>query len=102
MVVNEIVAGSAVQLPPASPGREKWEREQRAFYRLLGGLLQTHRGQYVAIHNENVVAAGSDLVDVALRAYAKYGREPMYVDIVMDHPLPPVHLPHYRQPSRPE
>lgn len=102
MVVNEIIAGPGVQLPPAGPGREKWEREQRAFYRLLGGLLQTHRGQFVAIHNGNVVAAGSDLVDVALRAYAEHGRQPIYVDIVADHPLPAAHLPHYRQPSRPE
>lgn len=79
------------------PADDKWHQEQRAFYRLLGGLLATHRGQYVAIHNGQVIESGRDLVDVALRAYAAVGRQPVYVDLVEDHPLPPIRFPHYRQ-----
>lgn len=30
----------------------KFERERRAFFRLLPALLGTHRGQYVAVHDE--------------------------------------------------
>src|SRR3954454_21220571 len=101
MIVREITGGPVVPLPQPSPEREKWEREQRAFFRLLGGLLAAHRGQYVAVHNGAVVASGPDLVEVALRAYAEHGRQPIYVDLVTDHPLPAAHLPRYRQPSSP-
>jgi hypothetical protein len=94
-----------VTIPVTTPGAvgpphgDKWRDEQRAFYRLLGGLLATHRGQYVAIHNGQVVAAGPEIVAVTLQAYAKHGRQPIYVDLVDEHPLPAVRLPHYRHVS---
>ena len=40
-------------LPP--PEENKWRSEQRAFHRLLPDLLKTHHGQFVAIHNGQVV-----------------------------------------------
>jgi len=101
MTVSEITAGPSPPRPPVSPDREKWEREQHAFFRLLGSLLATHRGQYVAVHNGAVVASGPDLVQVALQAYAEHGRQPIYVDLVTDHPPPAAHMPHYRQPTSP-
>lgn len=63
------------------------------------GLLPTHRGQYVAIHDGQVIASGNDLVDVAVRAHAMVGREAVYVDLVEDHPLHAVRIPYYRQDS---
>jgi|SRR5262245_21370954 len=101
MIVSEITAVPMPSPLPPSPEREKWEREQRAFFRLLGSLLATHRGQYVAVHNGTVVASGRDLVEVALRAYAEHGRQPIYVDLVTDHPLAAARIPHYRQPASP-
>src|SRR5688572_18136392 len=60
-----------VQLPAGFPHRavkdQKWEREFQAFLRLLPDLLTTHRAQYVAVHNGQVVAAGPDKVQVALQ-----------------------------------
>jgi hypothetical protein len=73
-------------------GQGKWERERQAFVQLLPKLLATHRQQYVAIHEGQVVGAGSDLVDVARKAYAEFGYVPIYVDLVSDQPLPPVRI----------
>lgn len=46
------------RVAPAAP--TKFERERTAFYRLLPELLATHRGQYVAVHGEQVADSGSD------------------------------------------
>jgi hypothetical protein len=43
-----------------------WERERRAFNRLLPSLLGTHPGQYVAVHNGTIIASGSERIAVAL------------------------------------
>jgi hypothetical protein len=75
-----------VNLPPAP--RTKWEREYQAFQRLLPQLLATHRGQYVAIHNEQVVDSGDDKLAVALRVLAKVGNVPIHVGFVSDGPEP--------------
>jgi len=82
-------------LLPAVP-QDKWRREQRAFRHLFPELLKTHRGQYVAIHDGQVVESGSDKLDVAGRAYARYGYVPIYVSLVTDEPLPPVRPPSAR------
>ncbi len=81
-----------------TPPDDKWRREQRAFQVMLSGLLSTHRGQYVAVHNEEVVDSGADKLAVAERAYAKFGYVPIYVSLVTDQPLPPVRIP--SPPSR--
>jgi hypothetical protein len=77
---------------PKSP-ESKWEQEHQAFLRLLPELLKTHPHQFVAIHQGQMVEAGSDLVEVALRAYGRYGYVPMYIDLVTERPLPPVRVP---------
>ncbi len=55
----------------AEPEPTKFELERRAFFRLLPELLVTHRGQYVAIHNERVVDSGPVRIDVVFRSQAK-------------------------------
>jgi Family of unknown function (DUF5678) len=67
-----------VKFPPPQP-RNKWEREYQAFRRLLPRLLETHRGKYVAVHDEQVVDSGEDKLAILLRAYTRYGYVPIYV-----------------------
>lgn len=75
-----------------------WEKERRAFLRLLPALLATHRGQYVAVHHGSVIAEGPDQVDVAMRAYARAGYVPIYVGLVTDEPPRPARIPSPRLP----
>lgn len=78
------------------PEPPKGEREHRAFLRLLPELLQTHRGQYVAIHNGQVVDAGDDRVAVVLRVWERHGYTPLFVGLVTEQSPPPIRIPHYR------
>lgn len=78
---------------PAAP--TKWEREYRAFQKLLPSLLRTHRGQYVAIHEEQVVDSGDDEIALARRVFAKVGNVPIHIGIVSES-LPIARVPHYR------
>jgi hypothetical protein len=71
----------------------KWRREQQAFRRLLPDLLKVHRNQYVAIHEGKVVEAGADKLEVAGRAYARFGYVPIYVGLVTDQPIPVSRIP---------
>lgn len=71
---------------PDGPAGAKWVREKEAFRALLPGLLRTHPGQYVAIHDGSVVAAGDDKIAVALKAYESHGYQPMFVGLVTDAP----------------
>jgi hypothetical protein len=47
-------------------------QEEAAFYRLHPELWQTYPGQYVAIHNEEVVDHDADQVALYLRIKARY------------------------------
>ncbi len=78
------------------PPEDKFRSEQRAFQRLLPELLQTHRDQYVAIHEGKVVDSGSDKLEVAGRAYARFGYIPILVTLVSDQPQPPIRIPSSR------
>ncbi len=71
-----------VRLPEPSPN--KFEREKRAFERLLPGLRATHAGQYVAIHDEHVVDSGPDQLEVALRVQRRVGSVAIYVHFVAE------------------
>src|SRR5437879_2526480 len=66
------------------PTPSKWEREHQAFRRLLPQLLQTHHGQYVAIHEGQVVASGSDKLAVALQAFSQVGNVSIHVGLVRE------------------
>lgn len=75
-----------VKLPQCEP--TKFERERRAFLRLLPQLLATHRGQYVAIHDETVAASGTDRMEVAMKVWQRVGGVDLYVGLVTDQPEP--------------
>jgi hypothetical protein len=79
---------SAVPVP-----KSKWAKEYETFRQLLPSLLTTHRGEYVAIHNGQVVASGDDQVEVALRAYDKVGYVPLHVGLVTTEPPPVIRFP---------
>jgi hypothetical protein len=72
-----------VELPPP---RTKWEHEYRAFQWLLPQLLATHRGQYVAVHNEQVVDSGDDKLALALRVLSRIGNVAIHVGRVTEEP----------------
>ena len=74
--------------PPPVPSDPKLKREHEALMRLWPELLKTHNGQYVAIHDGQVVGSGTDKVAVALKAYKEYGYIPIYVHLVTDQPQP--------------
>jgi hypothetical protein len=83
-----------VKIPAAE--LSKGEREYQAFLRLLPQLLATHRGQYVAVHEGQVVDTGNDDIALIQRVHARFGYVPIHVGLVTD-PLPVVRIPHYRE-----
>jgi hypothetical protein len=71
----------------ADPSLSRLAREREAFLRLLPQLLTTHHGQYVAIHDEQVIDSGPERLEVAQRAQEKV-KEGVYVGLVSDEPEP--------------
>ena len=59
------------RIDSAATDESPWQRERRAFERLLPSLLRTHPGQYVAVHNGTIIAIGSDRIAVALQGHRK-------------------------------
>ncbi|HMF38773.1 MAG TPA: hypothetical protein VKF17_19195 [Isosphaeraceae bacterium] len=55
--------------------------------------------QYVAIHEGQVVESGSDKLEVARRAYSRFGYVPIFVSRVTDEPIAPVRVPSPRLPT---
>jgi hypothetical protein len=76
----------AIEVHLPEPPLTKFERERRAFYRLLPELLNTHRGQYVAIHEEQVVDSGPERLPVAMRVLERIGPADIYVGLVSVEP----------------
>jgi hypothetical protein len=72
--------------PP--PPRTKWEREYRAFLRLLPRLLAAERGKYVAIHDEQVVDTDLDEMTLITRVLSRLGNVDIHVGLVTDAPEP--------------
>jgi hypothetical protein len=75
----------AVQLP--QPEQARAEHERLAFLRLLPGLLATHRGQYVAVHDEQVVDSGPDAAELAARVARRFATDG-YIGLVSEEPEP--------------
>ena len=73
-----------VHLP--EPPLSKFERERRSFYQLLPTLLATYSGEYVAIHEGQVVDHGVDQVEVTLRVLRRVGSVPVFVHLVSREP----------------
>ena len=88
---------SSIETLPApvlpSPPASKFRQEQKAFLHLLPELLRTHANQYVAIHDGQVVGSGADQIEVAERAYARFGYIPILVTFVTDQPRPVIRVP---------
>jgi hypothetical protein len=76
-----------------APPEDKLLKEQQAFHRLLPELLPTHRDQYVAIHEGRVVDSGPDQIEVAERAYARFGYMPILLTLVTERPRPVIRIP---------
>jgi hypothetical protein len=91
---------TAIMPPPdVKPLRDaptKLAREMAAFRRLLPQLLERYRNKYVAVHGEQVVGSGDDLVKVAMAAYEQFGYQAIYVDLVTDKSVRPVRIPHFK------
>jgi hypothetical protein len=90
----------AVTLPPsevAPPPVPKGEREYQAFLRLLPELLQTHRGEYAAIHEGRVVATGPDQIELAIRVWGQVGYVPLHVGLITEQAPAPTRFRHYRE-----
>ena len=83
---NSSTTPFTVQLP--LPTR-KSEVERRAFYRLLPDLLLSHKGQYVAIHEETMLDTGPIELDVAMRVLQRVGNVALFVGLVTDQPEVP-------------
>ena len=89
--MNQIDTIPAPVLPNVP--EDKWHSEKRAFHRLLPSLLNSHKGEYVAIHEGKVVESGKDKLEVAGRAYARFGYVPIFVGLVTDEPQPLLRIP---------
>jgi hypothetical protein len=81
--------------PVAAGG--KWQREYEAFFRLKPQLMASHAGEYVAIHDGQVVASGSDDVALALQFFAQHGNVPVHIGLVSAGQEPGARIPHYRE-----
>jgi hypothetical protein len=94
--MSEATTQPTLAMSLSAPELPKGEREYRAFLRLLPELLATHRGQYVAIHEGQVVDSDPDDVALILRVQARVGYVPLYVGRVTDQRLV-IRIPHHRE-----
>ena len=84
--MNESITLPAPVIKMPVSTRTKWDREYQAFRRLLPKLLTTHRGVYVAIHEEQIVDSGTDKIALALRVLSKVGNTAIHVGLVTEEP----------------
>jgi hypothetical protein len=85
-----------IGLLPLARGSHPLAQEQWAFDRMLPELLKTHRDQYVAILDGQVVGSGVDLFAVLTQAYAAHGHRPILCRRVTEQSRGVVHLPSVR------
>lgn len=71
-------------------GREKIAKENEAFEAMHAELLAKYRGQYVAIHNGQVVEHAPDLRSLHAKVFARFGYTPILHRQVTDEPEPDV------------
>lgn len=63
-----------------------FDRERAAFHRLLPELLKTHRGEWVAIVDEQPVEFGPDFSSVIVRVRQRFGQRPVYAHEILERP----------------
>jgi hypothetical protein len=78
------------------PDLNKGEYEHQAFLRMLPELLKTHCGQYVAVHDGQVVDTDRDDIVLIKRVHAKVGYVPIHVALVVEC-QPVARVPYYRE-----
>jgi hypothetical protein len=83
--VSQTAAPPTFEVHLPQPALPKAERERQAFLRLLPGLLQTHRGLYVAVHDGQVVDSGPNSAELADRV-AQRVKTDIYVGLVSEQP----------------
>ncbi|MBI2804172.1 MAG: hypothetical protein HYX68_04210 [Planctomycetes bacterium] len=86
--MNAVITLPPPVLPAPPRSESKWQREYSAFQRLLPQLILSHRGKYVAIHDETVVDVGDDKLALALRVPTRIGNVDIHVARVTDEPSP--------------
>lgn len=93
--VDALVAEALEEAIPAvyvSPDRPLMEQEQAAYERLRPSLLETHDGQYVAIHGGELVDADVDQMALARRIIATYPGRVVHIRLVGREPEPDLHF----------
>lgn len=86
----EEAAGQAVINQFHECSREKIEKEQAIFEQLRPKLLKKYRGQYVAVHNSEVVEHAPDLNTLHKQVFTRFGDTPILHIQVTDEPLPDI------------
>jgi hypothetical protein len=71
--MSQITTPPPIDVVVPVPLPDKGEREYQAFLRLLPQLLEKHRGQYVAIHEEQVVDSDTDDIALVQLVHARIG-----------------------------
>ena len=94
MSESDILPAPVLDVAPLP--KDKWERERLAFEQQLPQLLENYRGKYVAAHEGQVADSDDELVPLAFRLYRRHGYVPIFMDLVAEHPLPSLRIPHYR------
>ena len=83
--MNEMLVDTFPEVGLPQTFNTKYECERLAFYRLLTLLLTTHRDQYVAIHNGQVVDSGMDRKVLVSRTLDRVQAD-IYVGLVSAEP----------------
>ena len=91
--MNETAVLTAPEISWAPDSPNKWDDEHQAFVAQRVDLLRQYPGEYVAIHQGEVVGHGPDKIAVALQAYREHGRVAIYVGLVSESPILPARQP---------
>jgi hypothetical protein len=67
--------------------RQKIDAETSSFLRLHEELKKQYFGQYVAIHNGNVVATGENFESIVLKVRQEFGRVAVLIRQVEESPI---------------
>jgi len=83
---TEVFVDRALRSYLAQFDREKIRAEMKAFEQLRGTLLAQHRGEYVAIHEGQVIDHDPHLRTLHLRVFARLGHTVVLLKRVTDEP----------------
>jgi len=72
--------------------RKKIDAEMDSFLRLHEELKKQYFGQYVAIHNGNMVAIGENFESIVLKVRQKFGRVAVLIRQVEESPMRTIHF----------